>query len=279
MKSKKESQSALIADLIEEYESLDQRLASLEASQWSLLTPFRDWTVFDTVAHLWLSERLALEALTEPVSFAERVKAQREASAHVKETPPDWRGELSVGGGEQLRARWRADAGQVALKLIQLPAEARIPWYGPSMSVMSFAAARLMETWAHGETLHDALRLKRNVSARLWHVCDLGWRTRAFAQNVHGLPRDDTPIRLTLEAPDGKTWSWGEAKTLCRITGSARDFARVVCQCRHVRDTRLVVEGEAAVRWMSVAQCFAGGPVSPPPPGTRKTCLDGEDSA
>ena len=31
----------------------------------------------------------------------------------------------------------------------------------------------------------------------------------------------------------------------------------------------LEVVGEVATRWMSIAQCFAGGPVDPPKPGER----------
>ena len=31
------------------------------------------------------------------------------------------------------------------------------PWYGPSMSARSFVTARLMETWAHGMDVADAL--------------------------------------------------------------------------------------------------------------------------
>jgi hypothetical protein len=27
--------------------------------------------------------------------------------------------------------------------------------------------------------------------------------------------------------------------------------------------------GEVATQWMSIAQCFAGGPVDPPKPGVR----------
>jgi uncharacterized protein (TIGR03084 family) len=281
--SKADAHRALIADLNAEYESLDAALAPLDESQWRQATPFRDWTVFDTVAHLCMSERLGLAALTEPESFAHQVNSQLEAQKHAQEPPADWRDtvlpELGVGSGAALRALWRADAETVAVLLMKRSPDARVPWYGPSMSVMSFATARLMETWAHGETLHDALGRGRQATPRLKHICDLGWRTRPFALMIHGLPVDPTPIHLMLRAPGGGGWNWGDAAAANRITGEARDFARVVCQCRHVVDTRLVVEGAAAAQWMSVAQCFAGGPVSPPPPGARKVSADAKESA
>jgi hypothetical protein len=43
----------------------------------------------------------------------------------------------------------------------------------------------------------------------------------------------------------------------------------VVTQGRNVADTALQVRGPVAKRWMSIAQCFAGGPADPPKPGTR----------
>jgi len=43
----------------------------------------------------------------------------------------------------------------------------------------------------------------------------------------------------------------------------------VVTQTRNIADTRLQVSGEIAQQWMAIAQCFAGGAVMPPVPGTR----------
>jgi len=42
-----------------------------------------------------------------------------------------------------------------------------------------------------------------------------------------------------------------------------------VTQVRNIADTKLRVVGEVAKRWMSIAQCFAGGAETPPAPGTR----------
>jgi hypothetical protein len=53
------------------------------------------------------------------------------------------------------------------------------------------------------------------------------------------------------------------------VEGSASEFCQVVTQVRNVADTRLRVSGETARRWMAIAQCFAGGPETPPAPGTR----------
>ena len=52
-----------------------------------------------------------------------------------------------------------------------------------------------------------------------------------------------------------------------RITGPATDFCRVVTQRRHLADTSLVIEGEAAQGWMDIAQAFAGPPGAGRQPG------------
>jgi len=53
------------------------------------------------------------------------------------------------------------------------------------------------------------------------------------------------------------------------IEGSAIEFCQVVTQVRNIADTGLRVVGETAMSWMAIAQCFAGPPENPPPPGSR----------
>ena len=43
----------------------------------------------------------------------------------------------------------------------------------------------------------------------------------------------------------------------------------MVTQVRNIADTSLDVAGPVAAEWMGMAQCFAGGPETPPAPGTR----------
>ena len=53
------------------------------------------------------------------------------------------------------------------------------------------------------------------------------------------------------------------------IEGDAIAFCQVVTQTRNVADTSLSIRGERSRHWMSIVQCFAGPPETPPPPGTR----------
>jgi hypothetical protein len=51
------------------------------------------------------------------------------------------------------------------------------------------------------------------------------------------------------------------------VTGPLEDFCLVVTQRRNIADTHLVVEGELAAEWLSIAQAFAGPPGPGRPPG------------
>ncbi len=101
----------------------------------------------------------------------------------------------------------------------------RVPWFGPAMSAASALTARIMETWAHGQDVADALRVVRVPTARLRHVAHIGVGARAFSYALHGRAMPDVPVRVELDAPDGSVWTWGPADAADRISGPALDFA------------------------------------------------------
>ena len=80
------------------------------------------------------------------------------------------------------------------------------------MAARSFITARLMETWAHGQDVVDALGVARIPTARLRHVAHIGVRARPFSYAIHNMtmPADDVAVRLT--GPNGEEWSWNEAE-------------------------------------------------------------------
>ena len=119
------------------------------------------------------------------------------------------------------------------------------------------ATARLMETWAHGLDVADALGVKRPATARLRSIAHIGVRTRDFAFAINGLTPPLEPFRVELRAPDGSTWSWGPEDAAQRVTGSAEDFCMLVTQRRpraaldvtaEGADARAVADDRAGVR-------------------------------
>jgi uncharacterized protein (TIGR03084 family) len=170
---------------------------------------------------------------------------------------------------EELMGWWRRERTKMLEAYAAVGRKERLPWYGPPMSALSHATARLMETWVHGQDILDALRIRRINTDRLRHVAHLGVTTFGWSYTNRGLEVPQTQIRVELTAPSGDIWAWGPESGSEKISGPAEDFCLVVAQRRHVDDTHLEVVGEAAHDWMLKAQCFAGPPTDGPKPGER----------
>jgi uncharacterized protein (TIGR03083 family) len=126
----------------------------------------------------------------------------------------------------QLLADWRTTRAGLHAALRTVPAGRKLLWFGPPMSAMSMATARLMETWAHGLDVADALGVRVPPSPRLRSIAHLGVRTRDFAFTVHGLTPPAEPFLVELTAPGGDVWSWGPRT---RRSGSpARPWTSVI---------------------------------------------------
>jgi uncharacterized protein (TIGR03084 family) len=245
----------LLDDLRAEQADLRALVARVELD---IATPAAGWDVRDTVAHLAGSDVEALKAAARPEQFlAELPQVAQDIDGFLT-------GQLTsrrLLPREQLLDDWQRGCEAMLDAFAGVPAGTKIPWYGPPMSPASFATARLMEYWAHGQDVADALGLHRTPTARLRHICHLGVRTRGFAYANRGRVVPDVPVAVELVAPDGSTWSFGDGEQ--RVTGPAQDFCLLVTQRRHRDDLALAAHGAAADDWLDVAQCFAG----PPGPG------------
>src|SRR5262245_57082619 len=133
------------------------------------------------------------------------------------------------------------------------------------MAVSSMVTARIMETWAHGQDIADALGVERVPTARLKHVAHIGVRARPFAYHAHGLEAPADDVRVELTGPGGELWTWGAPDAGQRMSGPALDFCLLVTQRRHRADLALEASGAEADRWLDIAQAFAG------PPGAGRT--------
>ncbi len=252
--------TAICDDLEAEHDALDAIVGSIGEADWHRLTPADGWTVRDEIGHLTYFDGTARLALTDPDAFNASVAALLEGVGQGDPTLAEARSMT----GAQLLGSWRAGRGALLAELRRTDPKARVPWYGPAMSAVSFATARLMETWAHGQDIVDALGASRPATDRLRHVAHIGVRARPFSYvtNAREVPAGD--VRVELRAPSGELWEWNESAT-DRVAGDALDFCLVVTQRRHVSDTALTVEGPLAEDWIAIAQAFAG----PPGPGRR----------
>jgi len=243
-------------DLHDEHLALDAIVAELSEDGWSTPTPAAGWSVRDQISHLWFFDQRAAMALRDPEAFAADMQ-QLLASGGTQASVEPGR----AMSGAALLAAWRADREDLITLARTVDPSSRVPWYGPAMAARSFITARLMETWAHGQDVVDALGASRPASARLKHVAHIGVRARPFSYLINALELPPEPVYVALTAPDGSTWEWGEPAEN-RVTGTALDFCLVVTQRRHPEDTALSVEGPAALQWIGIAQAFAGDPGS-----------------
>jgi uncharacterized protein (TIGR03084 family) len=251
----------VLADLAAEGDELDARIATLPEAGWAAPTPAAGWTIAHQIAHLNWTDRLALLAIDQPAQLAE---AMRLAIAN----PGSFVDDAAAAGAElppgELLAGWRAGRAELANRLAMVEPGRKLDWFGPPMSPASMATARLMETWAHGLDVAEALGQQPQPTGRLEHIARLAVRTRDFAFRLHGLPVPTAEFRVELTAPDGSCWKYGPADAAQSVTGPAFDLCLLAVQRRHRRDLALVATGSDAQTWLGIMQAFAG------PPGTGR---------
>ncbi|HEY3240370.1 MAG TPA: TIGR03084 family metal-binding protein [Acidimicrobiia bacterium] len=252
------------ADLEAECESLDVLVAELDDAGWATPTPAEGWTVKDQISHLASVDEWATLAAGDPEGFQAWMATLLAADPDsVVNGPVE---EARVRPGTDVLAWWRQARAGLAAVLDRVDPASRAPWFGPPMAIPTLLTARLMETWAHGEDVAEALGVERPPTARLRHVAHLGVRTRGYAYASRGLPLPPVDVRVELSAPDGETWTWGDEAAPARVRGPAVDFCRVVTRRRDLSDTSITTEGDAAAEWLSIAQAFAGPAGKDPAP-------------
>ncbi len=255
---------ALADDLRAETADLDAILTGRGEDVWAAPTPAPGWTILDQVTHLAFFDEATITAASDP----DRFRAEREAAL----TDVDRYTELVAARCRDLPGpdahAWLHAARPAMLRTLEpLDPSTRIPWYGPDLSVAGAITARIMETWAHGQDVADAVGVTRSPTGAVWQVAHLG--TRAFANSfaAHGRPVPETSVRVELTGPDGDTRQWGPADAADVVCGTAVDFCLVVTQRRHLDDVSLDVRGPVATAWMGIAQAFAGPPGQGRAPG------------
>ncbi|MBB3753932.1 uncharacterized protein (TIGR03084 family) [Mycolicibacterium sp. BK634] len=247
----------LLADFRQESETLIACLRELERGQWAQPTPAPGWTIHDQISHLAFFDKATRLALTDPEQF--RTEAD-DLIAGGMDFPDRIADDYRSIAPDELLAWFVDERRSLIEEFTRDDPRRRVPWFGPDMSVASSATARLMETWAHGQDVYDAVGLTHPPSPGLRSIAHLGVATFHFAHVLHGLPVPDEQVRVALQSPQGDIWTWGPDATANHITGTAEDFVLTVTQRRHWTETGLVVEGDVARGWLDIAQAFAGAP-------------------
>jgi uncharacterized protein (TIGR03084 family) len=258
------SREELLADLAAEHADLDAIVTALPDADWDLPTPAEGWSVRDTVSHLAFFDERAVDAVTAPEVFRAGLSDVLVDPAAFIDAGPVRGRTLSPA---EVVEWWRSARAATIDAFRDADVAVRVPWYGPDMSVTSLVTARLMETWAHGQDIADAVQVRRTPTGRLRHIAHLGVATYTFSFIATGREAPGVPVRVELTAPDGTTWCFGPAEATNRVTGSALGFCLLVTQRRHVGDTDVRATGPVAQEWVAIAQAFAGPAGSGRQPG------------
>ncbi|MBT6092581.1 MAG: TIGR03084 family protein [Acidimicrobiaceae bacterium] len=256
------------ADLAAEQHALDDIVSGLDDARWSTDTPSQGWTVADQIGHLTYFDQAAATAITDPEAFRASMRDLIDDASGDDDTVDD----LTLDAYRTLAPTalldvWRSGRARLADAAATLADDDRVAWYGPSMGSRSFLTARLMEAWAHGQDIVDAVGGHRPPTDRLRHIAQLGVITRAWSYANRRMETPAGEVHIALEAPSGEVWTWGPDDAADTVHGPAEDFCLVVTQRRHLEDTGLKVNGDVVRDWLVRAQAFAGPPTDGPGPG------------
>ena len=123
---------------------------------------------------------------------------------------------------------------------------------------MVLACAGMMEMFAHGQDVADALGVTRTYTDRLFYLALFVTLTWDFGYQSRGETAPDVQFRYELTAPSGEVWEFGPPDAEQRITGPAADFCLLATRRRHRDDLDVKAVGADAEHWLDIAQCYRG---------------------
>jgi uncharacterized protein (TIGR03084 family) len=244
----------ILADYEAEQQSLYDVLLGVADDQWTVPTPAAGWDVRDSVAHLADTEEIAVDTMTGgPRSI--NVEAARFPSGEAFTESGCERGRAM--SGPEVREWWWTAAAGCRATLAAMDRSARVPW-GLGMGWRAFVTARLMEHWAHGLDIREAVGAQADDTGRLRHIAWICTNALPYAFGLAKVtPPEGHTLRIEVTGPSGDVWSFGPDDATDRITGPAAQWCRLAVQ-RITRDqaSDLKADGPLADLALTHARAF-----------------------
>lgn len=245
----------VLKDMNADCDEVDQMVAGLEESQWQSPTPAPGWTIAHQIAHLTATFKLAATAAADPDAFRTiTVRLSSDFNANVAGAMAPYLNEPPA----VILDHWRAERAKVTSALAAVPAGQVVPWLVRPLPPSILACAGIMETFAHGQDIADALGVQRTPTDRLGHLVFFAVLVWDFGYQARGLTPPQEQFRFEITAPSGALWEFGPADAEQRITGPAVDFCLLVTRRRHRDDLAVTATGAAAEQWLDIAQAYRG---------------------
>lgn len=227
----------------------------LDEQAWHTATPAPGWSIADQIAHLTFIFHLAGTAASDPDGFAKLAAgASGDFDGAVNAALKQFNGFPPA----QLLARFRALGQHSVDALAAVPEGQVVPWLVNPLPAAVLASAGIMEIFAHGQDIADALGVRREPTERLRHLVFFAFLTRDFGYLSRGLTPPTEHFRIEVTAPNGELWAYGPEDATDKITGPAEDFCLLVTRRRHRDDLALIATGAEADRWLDIAQAYRG---------------------
>ena len=251
----------ILSDLVAEQQALDQFLQRINERQWVLPTSAPKWSIKDVVSHLAYTERFAAQVLVDGSSVVKKAKVS-DIDAWTA---------LGITEGREMRYQqviewWRNSRADVVDALSRMEGTERVAWIGGDMSARAFATLRLMETWAHGLDIKDAMEGLLTYdeeeedptldTSRIRHVAWLAHRMLPYAFSEAGEDFPDSGIRLELMGPSYARWVYGPEDAPDIIKGIASEWCRIAVQRMDHGSTSLKTEGEHAETAVMIVRTY-----------------------
>jgi uncharacterized protein (TIGR03084 family) len=254
---REEQVSDVYADLVVEGETLDRLVARLSVREWTLPTHAPRWTIAHQIAHITSTARLARASATDPATFAAMSAGGTEDfDALVGKILQPYLSGLPTA----MLARWRVERAEATKALAAVPPGQLVPWVGRMLPATALASAGVMEVFAHGQDIADALGVRIERTDRIRHLVNFAVGNWQFGYLMRGLAPPGRQFRFMLTAPSGAIWELGPHDATECVTGPAVDFCLLTTRRRHRADLAMTASGPEACRWLDVAQAYRGNP-------------------
>lgn len=212
----------VISDLTAEANEVDELVAGLDPDRWRTPTPAPRWTVAHQLGHLSFIFRLAGTAASDPELFAAMAAgAAKDFEGAVNATAAEYVADPP----EVLLSRWRTERDDAIKALAAFPADQVVPWLVRPLPPAVLGCAGIMECFAHGQDIADALGVRRvrTDPDRIWDLAWFATLTWDFGYQSRGETTPDVQFRYELTAPSGATWEFGPDDAEQAISGPAED--------------------------------------------------------
>ena len=219
----------ILEALAEQHAELETLLAGLDESAWAAPVPrCPGWTVADVVLHLAQTDEMG--AASASGRFGD-VRALVSDAADVDEGADQYVEQERGAAPAELLDRWRAASRALAHALASADPGERVPWVTNTLTPATLATTRVAESWIHTGDVADALGIALpRADSRLRHIAWLAWRTLPYAFERAG-KKLSGPVAVTLTAPDGSAWSFGDAAgATTTVTGPAEEWCLVAAR-------------------------------------------------